>query len=107
MTSTWNIRRWAWFAVTVGVLGTAPFAFATQPAGSPRDETTRDGQRVKRGRSVIFRAGELTRVLRKAEQTARRKTKPPLRTHFLDTTLPILIQGAPHELAQRRYVSTS
>ncbi|HEX7378660.1 MAG TPA: hypothetical protein VF278_16185 [Pirellulales bacterium] len=107
MTPTWNIRRWAWFAVTIGVLGTAPFACATPPAGSPRGETPRDEQTVKRGRSVIFRAGELTRVLRKTEQTARRKTKPPPRPHLLDTTLPILIQGAPHELALRRYVSTS
>lgn len=107
MAPTWNIRRWAWLAVTSGVLGTAPFANATQSGDSPRGETPRDEQTVKRGRSVIFKAGELTRVLREAEQTARRKTEPPLRTHLLDTTLPILIQGAPHELALRRFVSTS
>lgn len=105
MSKSWNIRRWVGLAVAGCALAISPPAFAAETdAQALREKDRLEAQDAKRGRSVVFRAGELPRVPRRAAPPTRKAALP---THFLDTTLPILLQGAPHELVLRRYVSTS
>jgi hypothetical protein len=71
-----------------------------------RDEKRADSQ-VTYGRAVIFRAGHLPQLA--PGKLPSDKTRPAQRvrpTHFLNTTLPVIIQGAPNELALRRHINT-
>jgi hypothetical protein len=73
-----------------------------------RERDRAESRDVTHGRAIIFRAGHLP-PLAPEEPSADKKhpAEPAHPTHYLDTTLPILIQGAPNELALRRYAGTS
>jgi hypothetical protein len=81
----------------------AEHAIAAQGRRAEAREEARD---TNSGRSVIFRAGELPRFLPKATVPAGGAEKSILPTHYLDTSLPVLIQGAPNGLVLRRYMTT-
>lgn len=106
MAKTWNTKRWAWLVAGVWFWAAGTLALA---AGGTKSQQGEAGaaRTVKHGRSVIFRAGELPRESPKSTEHEGGTTKPALPTHHLDTTLPVLIQGAPHEWALRRYLATS
>lgn len=107
MFTMWKTKCAACLALGASMLAAGSSAFAAGGVTSRHDETRAEAPVVKRGRSVIFRAGELPRALTEAPEPANVAPKPALPTHYLETTLPVLIQGAPHELALRRYIATS
>lgn len=109
--NTQMIGTLAVLAATLVVSTTQALAKGGQPAeprqsAQARDEKRADAQ-VTYGRAVVFRAGHLPQ--RASNEVSPDKTRPaqPIRpTHYLDTILPVIIQGAPSELALRRHRNT-
>lgn len=110
LTNTWAVAAlWA----TLALLSAEAIAKGGRPAdrsdaAQGRAQDAADSRDVTYGRAVIFRAGHLPRH-EPDESPAGKKhpAQPAHPTHYLDTTLPVIIQGAPNELALRRYCSTS
>jgi hypothetical protein len=69
----------------------------------PRQQAQVPSQDSAYGRAVIYRAGEMPRKPPPEEAAKAKKPSTPVRTlHFLDTTLPVLIQGMPQHWWIRR-----
>ncbi|HET6879470.1 MAG TPA: hypothetical protein VFI31_04925 [Pirellulales bacterium] len=78
----------------------------TRDARPPTDDiSTR--RAAAYGRAVIYRAGEMPRpqpLEQATEKPPARKSSRP--THYLNTTLPVIIQGAPQRMALERHFAT-
>ncbi|MGH7138883.1 MAG: hypothetical protein ACREHD_24315, partial [Pirellulales bacterium] len=103
-----------WAAAVLAAVFTLVSAEAIAKGGRPAEQgeaaqnrarNRAESRDVTYGRAIIFRAGHLPRLEPPADKKHPAELAHP--THYLDTTLPILIQGAPNELALRRYSSTS
>lgn len=74
----------------------------------PQHNEVRNGAReLSYGRAVILRTGEMPRLspTEGADNPTRRVVRTR-RAHNLETTLPVIIQGAPQHWVLRRFAST-
>ncbi|HVX09675.1 MAG TPA: hypothetical protein VHC22_00600 [Pirellulales bacterium] len=58
------------------------------------------------GRTVIYRSGEMPKIRPTGDDAQRPAAERVRRTHYLQTPLPVMIQGAPNRWAMRRYTAT-